>query len=146
VAEAAGGLAVAGRQLRRGLRTGGPTAAAAAWHGEPRRRPPPAPRRNGPMLRELVELSRIAGIGRLPQKSELTGSERRALFGSAPPVSTVLRIPLRGMRLRRTVDPGASAGPAGLTARARPKARPDSRAANLSNLDFYKGFIWMVAT
>ena len=37
-------------------------------------------------------------------------------------------------------------GPAGLTARARPKGRPDSRAANLSNLDFYKGFIWMVAT
>jgi len=48
----------------------------------------------------------------------------------------VLRIPLRGTRLRRAVDPGASAGPAGLTAR----ARPDSRAANLSNLDFYKGF------
>ena len=42
--------------------------------------------------------------------------------------------------------PGVSADPAGLTARARPKARPDSRAANLSNLDFYKGFIWMVAT
>jgi len=26
----------------------------------------------------------------------------------------VLRIPLRGTRLRRAVDPGASAGPAGL--------------------------------
>ena len=65
---------------------------------------------------------------------------RRVCYGAAPPASTVLRIPLRGTRLRRAVDPGASAGPAGLTARARPKARPDSRAANLSNLDFYKGF------
>jgi hypothetical protein len=33
--------------------------------------------------------------------------------------------------LRRAVDPGASADPAGLTARARPKARPETRAANL---------------
>jgi len=141
VAEAAGGLAVAGRQLRRGLRTGalrpqrlpGTANPADGHHRPPPQRPDAAPC-------ELVELSGIAGIGRLPQKSQLTGSERRALSGSAPPASTVLRIPLRGTRLRRAVDPGASAGPAGLTARARPKARPDSRAANLSNLDFYKGF------
>ena len=32
---------------------------------------------------------------------------------------------LRGTRLRRAVDPGASADPAGLTARARPEARPE---------------------
>src|SRR5690242_15951372 len=109
---------------------GGPTAAAAAWHGEPRRRPPPAPpQRPDAAPCELVELSGIAGIGRLPQKSQLTGSERRALSGLAPPASTVLRIPLRGTRLRRAVDPGASASPAGLTARARPKARPGRRAA-----------------
>src|SRR6266568_473945 len=60
-----------------------------------------------------------------------TGPERHALSGSAPPASTVLRIPLRGTRLRRAVDPGASTDPAGLTARARPEARPDRRAANL---------------
>ena len=60
-------------------------------------------------------------------------AERRALSGSAPPASTVLRIPLRGTRLRRAVDPGASAAPAGLTARARPEARPEAHAANLSN-------------
>ena len=42
-----------------------------------------------------------------------------------------LRIPLRGTRLRRAVDPGASAAPAGLTARARPQARPNRRATNL---------------
>ena len=41
---------------------------------------------------------------------------------------------LRGTRLRRAVDPGASADPAGLTARARPEARPDRRAANLHRL------------
>ena len=37
--------------------------------------------------------------------------------------------PARGTRLRRAVDPGASANPAGLTARARPKARPGGRVA-----------------
>jgi hypothetical protein len=41
--------------------------------------------------------------------------------------------PASGTRLRRAVDPGASADPAGLTARARPKARPGRRAANLSS-------------
>jgi hypothetical protein len=45
--------------------------------------------------------------------------------------ASVLRIPLRGTRLRRAVDPGASASPEGLTARARPEARPYKRAANL---------------
>jgi hypothetical protein len=42
-----------------------------------------------------------------------TGSERRALSGLAPPASTVLRIPLRGTRLRRAVDPGALCQPSG---------------------------------
>ncbi len=31
--------------------------------------------------------------------------------GAAPPASTVLRIPLRGTRLRRAVDPGDRCGP-----------------------------------
>jgi hypothetical protein len=53
------------------------------------------------------------------------GPVRRALSGPAPPASTVPRIPLRETRLRRAVDPGASTGPAGLTARARPEARPE---------------------
>jgi hypothetical protein len=39
--------------------------------------------------------------------------ERRALSGSAPPASTVLRIPLRGTRLRRAVDPGDHCRPGG---------------------------------
>ena len=40
-----------------------------------------------------------------------TGSGRRALSGLAPP--TVLRIPLRGTRLRRAVDPGDLCQPSG---------------------------------
>ena len=36
---------------------------------------------------------------------------RRACYGAAPPASTVLRIPLRGTRLRRAVDPGDRCGP-----------------------------------
>jgi hypothetical protein len=38
---------------------------------------------------------------------------RRALSGLAPPASTVLRIPLRGTRLRRAVDPGNLCQPSG---------------------------------
>jgi hypothetical protein len=37
----------------------------------------------------------------------------RALSGLAPPASTVLRIPLRGTRLRRAVDPGDLCQPSG---------------------------------
>jgi hypothetical protein len=36
---------------------------------------------------------------------------RRVCYGAAPPASTVLRIPLRGTRLRRAVDPGDRCGP-----------------------------------
>jgi hypothetical protein len=35
------------------------------------------------------------------------------LSGLAPPASTVLRIPLRGTRLRRAVDPGDLCQPSG---------------------------------
>jgi SNF2 family DNA or RNA helicase len=52
--------------------------------------------------------------------------ERRALSRSAPPASTVLRIPLRGTRLRRAVDPGSSADP--LT------AGNDERSAKIARL------------
>jgi len=39
---------------------------------------------------------------------------------------------LRGTPLRRAVDPRVSAAPAGLTARAKPKARPEERTAELT--------------
>jgi hypothetical protein len=45
---------------------------------------------------------------------------RRACYGAAPPASTVLRIPLRGTRLRRAVDPGDRCGPWGQEERAVP--------------------------
>ena len=47
------------------------------------------------------------------EMSRGTGPERRALSGLAPPASTVLRIPLRGTRLRRAVDPGDLCQPSG---------------------------------
>jgi uncharacterized protein with GYD domain len=58
--------------------------------------------------------------------------ERRAVYGSAPPASTVLRIrAARGRACGAPLTPETSADPAGLTARARPEARPERRAANL---------------
>jgi hypothetical protein len=65
------------------------------------------------------------------------GAERRALSGPPPPASrnfglTVLRIPLRGTRLQHALDLGCLCDSAGLTARARPEARPETRAANLT--------------
>ena len=45
--------------------------------------------------------------------SQRRGFWTRALSGLAPPASTVLRIPLRGTRLRRAVDPGDLRQPSG---------------------------------
>jgi hypothetical protein len=88
-----------------------PYGAAAAAHGTPvaggPRRillpRPPAPRPGGHPR---------AG-GRSREDVAATGAERRASSGLAPPASTVLRIPLRGTRLRRTVDPGDLCQPSG---------------------------------
>ena len=108
--------------------------------GRPSRRYPGPRRRASPAVtdRACTASGRMAGlfvtrlVHRTPgEKFTGRGPERRALSGSAPPASTVLRIPLCGTRLRRAVDPGATADPAGLTARARPEARPDRRTANL---------------
>jgi len=65
---------------------------------------PPAPR-PGRKLR----------IGCADRRERVTGARpvRRALSGLAPPASTVLRIPLRGTRLRRAVDPGDLCQPSG---------------------------------
>jgi hypothetical protein len=58
------------------------------------------------------------------------GPERRALSGLAPPASTVLRIrAARGRACGAPLTLETSASPAGLTAWARPKARPRTRAA-----------------
>ena len=68
------------------------------------------------------------------RKVTATGPERRALSGSAPPPSRAPKI-LSNRSAKDLRDPplraGASADPAGLTARARPEARPEMRAANL---------------
>jgi hypothetical protein len=43
----------------------------------------------------------------------------------------MLRIPLRGTRLRRAVDPGDLCQPSGPDGKGQAKARPERRAANL---------------
>jgi hypothetical protein len=84
---------------------------------------PPAPR---PGHEHRVECA--------SRREEITasGPVRRALSGPVPPASTVLRIrAARGRACSAPLTPETSTGPAGLTARARPKARPGTRAANL---------------
>ena len=126
------GLAVTGRQLSPRPSDASPTArrlprTVPLVTGRSRSPPYPAAARQhhgqGRQLRAKCAGSR--------KDVTASGPERRALSGPVPPASTVLRIPLRGTRLRRAVDPGASTGPAGLTATARPKAGPQLRAANL---------------
>ncbi len=122
-----------GGSSARVLRTRALRTRAAAAHGIPATGRT-GPRRNAPFAapHEQDRADALApGAPAAGRKITCAGAERRALSGLAPPASTVLRIPLRGTRLRRAVDPGASASPAGLTARARPEARPEERAANL---------------
>jgi hypothetical protein len=123
----AGGLAVAGRQLRSRPSDEGPADAAAAAHGFP------APAAAGPAV-----TSRMARHTSRPGcHSRARCANRRtkvtATGGGTPRIVRVGPSSLNGAsrprsvrtRLRRAVDPGAD--PAGLTAR----ARPDRRAANL---------------
>jgi hypothetical protein len=55
---------------------------------------------------------------------------RRALSGLAPPASTVLRIPLRGTRLRRAVDPGDLCQPSGPDGEGQAEGQARKRAAS----------------
>jgi hypothetical protein len=84
-----------------------------------RQAPPPAatgPRRNGPDAARQEQDQAVSVAPCAPvagRKITGSGPERHALSGSAPPASTVLRIPLRGTRLRRAVDPGDLGRPSG---------------------------------
>jgi hypothetical protein len=118
---------VGGSLARFLLRDSAPSRAAARRADAP---PEHAPRRNAPW----VTRSRAGRAGRLApgvpvagRKGQLTGPERRALSGSAPPASRALPSVASPRRWAQapTLDPGATADPAGLTARARPKARPN---------------------
>jgi DNA-binding transcriptional MocR family regulator len=62
---------------------------------------------SGDTLPSVLDLARLQGLK--------PGTVRHAFLALAE--EGLLRIPLRGTRLRRAVDPGASADPAGLTAR-----------------------------
>ena len=109
-----------------------PTARRAAAPGGPSDRPRAVPAVSAPCRARLREPGRrarascaVAGI------SPARGRNAAHCPGQLLQPPTVLRIPLRGTCLRRAVDPGDLCRPAGLTARARPKARPVARVANL---------------
>jgi len=79
------------------------------------------------------------GLTPIYQRSRLPVTPRRQAI--ALDIATGLltsRLCSARTRLRRAVDPGASADPAGLTARARPKARPEAHAANLCSNHYLK--------
>jgi hypothetical protein len=59
------------------------------------------------------------------------------LSGLAPPTSTVLRIPQAGRAYGALLTLEPLPAQAGLTARARPKARPEAHAANLTKATSY---------
>jgi len=90
-----------------------PYGAAAAAHGTPGDRPPAVPAVSRCRARQHHgQAVGVASVHRSPGECHSRRPDRHALSGLAPPA--VLRIPLRGTRLRRAVHPGASASPAGL--------------------------------
>jgi hypothetical protein len=112
------GPAVAGRQLSPRPSDASPTARRLPRTGIPGDRPPAVP-----AVHPRCRARQHHGQGR-QRRTECTcrrenvtatgaGAERRALSGLAPPASTMLRIPLRGTRLRRAVDPGDLCQPSG---------------------------------
>jgi hypothetical protein len=92
-----------------------PTARRRPAHGTPGDRPPAVPAVSHCSATQhhdqAVTLAPSAPIAERVLKAP--GQERRALSGLAPLASTVLRIPLRGTRLRRAVDPGDLYQPSG---------------------------------
>ena len=92
-----------------------PYGAAAAAHGTPGDRPPAVPAVSRCRARQHHGQAVSVAPECADRREDVTatGPERRALSGLAPPASTVLRIPLRGTRLRRAVDPGDLCQPSG---------------------------------
>ena len=73
-----------------------PYGAAAAAHGTPGDRPPAVPAVSRCRARQHHDQAvTFAPIRRSLGRCHSDGAERRALSGSAPPASTVLRVPLR---------------------------------------------------
>jgi hypothetical protein len=92
-----------------------PYGAAAAAHSIPGYRPPAVPAVSRCRARQYhgQEVTLAPGAPGAVKDVTATRAERRALSGLASPASTVLRIPLRGTRLRRAVDPGDLYQPSG---------------------------------
>jgi hypothetical protein len=101
----------------------------------PRTQPQHAPRRNVPWVTRSANWPSRPSCTRCADrwmKGHCSpGPEHRALSGLAPRASRALPSVASLASQAQTLDPGASTSPAGLTARARPEARPEGRAANL---------------
>jgi hypothetical protein len=98
------------------------------------------------------------GAARIPVSSGRTDRHRLHRGGDRQANSALWRIalvrmgrplqlngasrPASGTRLRRAIDPEASTDPAGLTARARPEARPGAHAANLTQVKVSARTAW----
>jgi hypothetical protein len=112
-----------------------PYGAAAAAHGTPvtgRLRSPPYPAAAHASTTALRHAcARCAGSR---EDVIATGPDRRALSGLAPPASTVLRIPLRGTRLRRAVDPEDLCQPSGPDGEGQAKRPGPERARRTSGV------------
>jgi hypothetical protein len=90
--------------------------------------PAPAWRATAPAS-TTTEPSASRWIRQSPEERHRHGSGTPRIVRAGPSSLMVLRIPLRAFGPPLTLE--TSASPAGLTARARPKARPVGRAANL---------------
>jgi hypothetical protein len=95
------------------------------------------PRRNAPWVMRSASWpgrSSCAECASHRMKGHSTGPERRALSGLAPPASRALPPVASPRRWAQapTLEHWSLCQPSGPLARARPKARPDRRAANLS--------------
>jgi hypothetical protein len=124
-----------GGSFARALPGGGPAGAATAAHGGPGTGRSRFARRNGPVSRDASRTRPRASCHERPspsERSQVTGRNDAAHCPGRllrPQRCFASRCAGRACGAPLTLE--TSADPAGLTARAKPKARPDMRAANL---------------
>ena len=123
------GLAVAGRQLSPRPLGGGPPGASAAAHGTPGDRPLRSP--PYPAAAPASTTTRPTPSRRMRRKPRECHSQRAGTPRIVRAGPSSVKGTLRFADVWPPLSAGASASPAGLTARARPEARPEMRAANL---------------
>ena len=132
------------QRFNRGLAVAGPPASLASFGrrpcgrgGGPRTAPPVTGRLGCPPYpaaapaSTTTEPSASRWIRQSPEERHRHGSGTNALSGLAPPAYGASPSRYAGRAFGAPLTLETSASPAGLTARARPKARPVGRAANL---------------